>query len=664
MATNLLSFDGFSNKITKDSKVIYDIPSEKIHPVNDAVFKYNNSIIERYQKEKHKYIFENEKVVLLLKILTREINDDYIYVKRLFNEFKLILKFGFEEVFYQVHQILELSKGIPHIIRGSAGSCLLCFLMGITNIDPINEDIALSRFMHKTRQDIPDIDIDFPSNRRDEIYKRIFKNWENKVARISNHIIFKEKSAMREAIRDQGYRKFVPREYNLSDIFDDKEKIKQVKDKAKELIGSLRCYSLHCGGIVIFPDNVPDNLLLKEFDIDKNGYMGKQIWMNKDQVEDADMIKIDVLSNRGLSQLWDISKQPIIDYPIDDLKTLELLCNGNNIGLTHSESRAMMKVFKTMNPKSIKEIAIALALIRPAAAKNYQKSEFLKDYTPYKYNSREYIIFDDDATLYIQKLLNCSDSVADNYRKAFSKNKKFKKIEFMSRLKKTNIDSEKYKNIIDRLEQLEYYSFCKSHAYSYAQLVFALAYHKAHNPKKFWHATLNNCNSSYRKWVHFREAVKSGLRIIPGKKPFRMCEDILYPSKIEKKSFRKPIDQLLNYGYWVSKDFLPGMYYNEYWTKMTKNHKIDNKLISNDGNIKYAKFKGLIVTGRGYKKDDGKGYITFVTIASNDCVYHDLVLYGYHKISSMICLSGYGKLKTDGFVKWIDVIKWKSEWLS
>ena len=65
---------------------------------------------------------------------------------------------------------------------------------------------------------------------------------------------------MREAIRDQGYRKFVPREYNLSDIFDDKEKIKQVKDKAKELIGSLRCYSLHCGGIVIFPDNVPDNL--------------------------------------------------------------------------------------------------------------------------------------------------------------------------------------------------------------------------------------------------------------------------------------------------------------------------------------------------------------------------------------------------------------------
>lgn len=678
MATkSLLSFEGFSNKISKENKneseekTVYDIPvkEETIQeieqePVDKVIFEYNNLIIDKHKKTKHNSVFQNEKIILLLKILTRKINDEYKYVKRLFKEFKLITKFGFEEVFYQVHQILELSKGIPHIIRGSAGSCLLCFLMGITNIDPIKENIALSRFMHKTRQDIPDIDIDFPSNRRDDIYKKIFKNWENKVARISNHIMFKEKSAMREAIREQGYRKFVPREYELSDIFDDKEKIKNVKEKAKELIGSLRCYSLHCGGIVIFPDSVPDNLLLKEFDIDKNGYMGKQIWMNKDQVEDADMIKIDVLSNRGLSQLWDISKQPIIDYSIDDKKTLEIFSKGNNIGLTHSESRAMMKVFKTMNPTSIKEIAIALALIRPAAAKNYQKAEFLKDYTPYKYNSNEYIIFDDDATLFIQRLLKCSDSVADNYRRAFSKNKRYKKREFVNRLNKLNIEPTKFKVIIERLEQLEYYSFCKSHAYSYAQLVFALAYHKAHNPKKFWHATLNNCNSSYRKWVHYREAVNSGLRIIPGKKPFRMCDDILYPNKIEKKSFKKPIDQLLNYGYWVTKEFLPGMYYNEYWVKLTKRHKVDNKLITKDGNIKYGKFKGLIVTGRGYKKDDGKGYITFVTIASNDGVYHDLVLYGYHKISKMICVSGYGKVKTDGFVTWIDVIKWKSEWLS
>ena len=98
--------------------------------------------------------------------------------------------------------------------------------------------------------------------------------------------------------------------------------------------------------------------------------------------------------------------------------------------------------------------------------------------------------------------------------------------------------------------------------------------------------------------------------------------------------------------------------------KKNNNHDSKNKIIIKDNEIKYAKFKGIIVTGRGYKKDDGKGYITFVTIASDDGVYHDLVLYGYHKIGKMLCVSGYGKISTDKYVKWIDVIKWKSEWLS
>lgn len=637
------------NNLSEDKEIFY----------NDELFNNNLRTINNYCDNK---IINNDSIILLIKTLSREIYNDKKYIDRLVKEFELIINFNFEEVFYQVYEILQLSKGIPHIIRGSAGSCLLCYLMGITNIDPIKENIALSRFMHKDRESIPDIDIDFPSNIRDEIYKKIFNNWENKVARISNHIIYKEKSALREAIRNEGYRKFVPRDYKLNEIFDDDKKIDNVKKRAKELLGKLRCYSLHCGGIVIFKNNVPDNLLLKEYNIDKC-FKGKQIWLNKDQVEDANMIKIDILSNRGLSQLCDISDKPIIEYDVSDERTFELFSNGENIGLTHSESRAMMKVFKIMSPRSIKEIAIALALIRPAASKNFQKAEFLKDYNEYKYNTNNYIIFDDDATMFIKRLLKCNDSTADNYRRAFSKNNKVKKREFMKLLYNKNLDDSYKKEIITRLEQLEYYSFCKSHAYSYAQLVYALAYNKVNNTRQFWFSTINNCNSSYRKWVHYREAIKCGLKIIPGKKPYILKDGVMYPSKKEKKVYNREIDQLLNYGYWTTENFISGMYYEEYWVNLTKRHKIDNKSICKDGKIKYAKFKGLIVTGRGYKKDDGKGYITFVTIASDDGVYHDLILNGYHKISSMLCLSGYGKLKTDNYVKWIDVIKWKSEWL-
>ena len=241
--------------------------------------------------------------------------------------------------------------------------------------------------------------------------------------------------------------------------------------------------------------------------------LGKQIWMDKDQVEDASMIKIDILSNRGLSQLIDIENTELTSFPSDDFLTYKLFEVGNNLGITHSESRAMMKVFRTIKPKSIKELAISLALIRPAASKNYQKSYFLKDYTPYKYDRTNYLIFDDDATKYIKKLIKCNDSDADLYRRAFSKNNKIKKNKFIkkiSHLQDKNV-------IIERLEQLEYYSFCKSHAYSYAQLIYCLAYQKVHNPIRFWLSTLNNCNSSFRKWVHFREPVSSGIKLQIGK---------------------------------------------------------------------------------------------------------------------------------------------------
>ena len=141
-----------------------------------------------------------------------------------------------------------------------------------------------------------------------------------------------------------------------------------------------------------FPNKVPDNLFLKNFLFNKNKFEGQQIWMNKNQVEDAGMIKIDVLSNKGISQLMTISDKPIDDYPHDE-KVFELFANGDNIGITHAESRGMRKIFMTLKPKTIKDLAIALALIRPAASKNYQKSAFLKDYTEYRTEETKNILY-------------------------------------------------------------------------------------------------------------------------------------------------------------------------------------------------------------------------------------------------------------------------------
>ena len=219
---------------------------------------------------------------------------------------------------------------------------------------------------------------------------------------------------------------------------------------------------------------MPDNLFLRDFEI-KNGETGKQIWMNKDQVEDADMIKIDLLSNRGISQLLDISKRPIDDYPYDDIKVMKLLRTGDNLGLTQAESRGMRKILMTMRPKNIGDLATALALIRPAASKNYQKAAFLKDYNKYRdYRNRDkFIIFDDDATMFIKKILNCNEATADNFRRAFSKNKYKEKNEFKRQIKSMGYSWQEVNRILEQLDQLTYYSFCKSHAYSYAKMVWA-----------------------------------------------------------------------------------------------------------------------------------------------------------------------------------------------
>ena len=92
----------------------------------------------------------------------------------------------------------------------------------------------------------------------------------------------------------------------------------------------------------------------------------RQLKFNKDDVEEQGLIKIDILSNRGLAQLWDVSKMPIIDYPHNDIPTIQLLKSGNNIGLTFAESPGMRKIFKDIRPKNIDDLATCLALIRPA----------------------------------------------------------------------------------------------------------------------------------------------------------------------------------------------------------------------------------------------------------------------------------------------------------
>lgn len=574
------------------------------------------------------------------------------YVHRLEEEFALIDHNNFTRVFLQVQRIMELCKelNIPHIIRGSAGSSLVCYLLGVSHTDPILYSMDLTRFMNYGRTDMPDIDIDIPYNRRNELYERIGKEWPGKVARISNHVLYQYKSALQESLRIHAPKVPYIKNKTPEELVRDPEIAAKVKETLFDMMGTLRTESLHCGGIVIFDKEgmVPADLILKE-----TGIL-PQIRLNKDETEDAGYIKIDLLSNRAMAQHWEASGgKHVLMYPAHDPETAALFASGNNIGLTLGESRGMRHLYKQLKPRGIEELSIALALIRPGAASGGRKAVFLAAYRAGidpKSDLERPIVYDDDALARIRAALQARgtfpketvDSMADMFRKAFAKQRIADCLRFRDICRVQGLPEPFIRGFIEDLHQLQHYSFCKSHALSYAQLVWALAYEKAHNPHAFWVAALNHCNSEYRRWVHWREARTSGLKLTRGLPPYRLGktragEDVILSSSGEQMILIKDsapsqvFEDMKKRGYWLSEEFFPGCYKT---VKPAPQRKLKKSLALAEPEY-LVHFCGLIATGRVVRcETDGEESmatshcITFICIGYENGKYMDLVIHG------------------------------------
>lgn len=532
---------------------------------------------------------------LIINKFIRKCPDIHKYQSRLEKELDLIVKKNFTTYILQVCEILDLVGDIPHIIRGSSGSSLVCWLLGITTIDPVTNSICFSRFINEYRNSMPDIDMDFPHNQRNKIFKKIFDKWPN-VVRISNYVCYQEKGAIRKALKDMGVKGKVDKSKCNLNYWKDKDKKKELISRVKEIKGEFKNYSLHCGGIIFFSNPT---------DMYKYEIINRQILLDKVDVESEGFFKIDVLANRGLSQLIKIDSKPLENYDFTDKKTIELLQSGNNIGLTFIESPGMRKILSSLKPKSIMDIAKCLALIRPGSSS--KQADTIEDLD-------QEIIFDDDAIKYIQDLLGCTENKADSVRRLYSKGNSIDIGQFELELYGSD-DTIDIDGISNKLMNLRKYSFCKSHALSYAYLVWALAYHKANNPKKFWKSTLKNNHSMYRRWVHIREAICSGVKIT--------CDNTI-----------DNLTHFYKYGFWLGNDFIDSQ-------RMYVNIIDDNK--------NTCEFRGLIATSKYYKKYNNKtksyDLVTFITIGYSNQIYIDLVVKGWVKTKHQNICSGKGKLK-------------------
>lgn len=536
----------------------------------------------------------------LIKKFTRTLPNTKQYEDRLIEEIDIIANLGFAKHFLRVREILDLTKDIPHITRGSAGSSLICYLMGISDVDPVQEHIPLSRFMNPKRDDLPDIDLDFPHWQQETVMNRIFKRWPGQSARVSNYVTYKEKSAVREAAKRYGAKGKLKRNFKLEDVVP--EFVDDAKRLAKKLLGKKRCISKHCGGILIFDRSVPKSLINAE----------NQILLDKYEIEDLEHFKIDILANRGLSQLWEIDQRPLMDYPEHDELTSRLLCEGNVLGVTQAESPAMKRLVRAIRPKSRSDCVLATALIRPVATQGRRRASFFQDWS--KDGFQDTIVFEDDAIELISEILGCDQYTADMWRRAFAKKNEEKMFEFMQLVG----DHPRKDDVFLALRELSHFGLCRAHAINLGRLIWALAYQKAHNPVSFWKAALKHCQGSYARWVYWHEAKLTGA----------------VPAAIEGGEF----EDLLKTGRWRSPNFIPVC-----------------KEIRRPGQVEFC---GLVANYRVFKAN-AKEYITFVTLGTGNGRYLDVVLPHACSFHDYPIVWGMGKLGYKNNTEYVTVYKHK-----
>jgi DNA polymerase III alpha subunit len=435
----------------------------------------------------------------------RALPDDDRYYLRVMEELSLVDQHGLEPMFLRVREILDLMPDVSHNIRGSAGSSLLCYLLGITDIDPVEWDIPVTRFMHTLRPDMPDIDIDIPYTRREEVFDRIFRKYGDRVARVSNKV---------------------------------------------HRNGKFHHWSLHCGGIVILDHAIPSDMLLRP----------GQLKMDKNDVEKAGLYKIDLLSSHALAQLDEVTDRPLFEYPREDAAAAEVLASGKSIGIIGGESPAFRKAAMSLNVSRMEHAILATSLIRPAA------SESLGDENP--------LVFEDDVIDAISDVVKCSPAEADVIRRAVAKGHD------------VDLDPE----LLARVRKFRAYAFCRSHGVAYGAVVWALAYHKARNPERFWKATLRHAQPIYRRWVHPHEAAAHIPIVRPQTRLFPMTH----------------AEEWREYGYWTKPDMLPGAF-----VKPVSGNRVQ--------------FRGPLATARNYTTKYGKK-LCFLTVGVGDREYLNVTM--------------------------------------
>ncbi len=480
--------------------------------------------------------------------LSREVEERIEY------ELSTIEKKGFCDYFLVVQDMVNRAPRTCG--RGSAAASIVSYCLGITHVDPIAHNLLFERFLNPGREDLPDIDVDFPWDERDEILDYVFEKYgRERVAMVSNHVSLRARAAIREVAKVYGLGEgdIGPVTGKLAGIwalengedivrnhprFRDLELAEpwpEILRWARRLEGFPRNLSVHCGGIVIVPDEISKYVPVEPAPKGVN-----IVQWEKDQTEESGLVKIDLLGNRSLAVIRDalraveknLAKR--IDYrnlnPLEDEKTLELMASGRTIGVFYVESPAMRQLQAKTGVGDFEHLVIHSSMIRPAA--NRYINEYVRRLKGAAYKplhpaldrllseTHGIMCYQEDVTKAAMAIAGFDVVKADDLRKALSKKRPFKKLsqyrrDFYEGALKRGVSRSTVDRIWEMIMSFSGYSFCKPHSASFALVSFKSAYIKAHYPAEFIAAVISNQGGYYSTFEYVSEARRMNLSVLP-----------------------------------------------------------------------------------------------------------------------------------------------------
>jgi error-prone DNA polymerase len=490
--------------------------------------------------------------------LTREVLD------RVAHEMNIIREKNFAHYFLVVADIT--SKAKRSCGRGSAAASIVSYALGITHVDPIRHRLFFERFLNPGRLDPPDIDVDFAWDEREQILDYVFAKYgTRKAAMVANHNTYGARSAIREVAKvfgltDAEIRRITAKigyGWHLKNIWKElarHPKMREIEFKkpwdeilhaAVQLEDHLNHLSVHCGGVVIVPDEIRRYCPVE---ISASGLQVLQ-W-EKDAVEDAGLVKIDILGNRSLAVIRDalalVEKNygTKIDYaswdPTDDPETITIFYRGDTFGVFYFESPATRQVLKKVSSRFTFEEYMKLdhfqinvvvtSIIRPASNQSIREwvmrlhgapwdspHPFLR---PILEETQGVMVFQEQLSRAAMAMAGFDAAEADTLRKVVSKKHREKKLrDFHARFVKGASERGVSKEIIEEVWAMilgfEGYSFCKPHSASYTMVAYKSAFLRARYPAEFMASVISNGGGYYSTFGYLSEARRMGLGILP-----------------------------------------------------------------------------------------------------------------------------------------------------